>query len=254
MDERWWLSSQNPDPMTMFLRTGRTRFDPRTIRQPSQPIFPVSQRKWMLFYCACARRIQNLMHIPAASDFIEVADQFAQGIVTEATFTNCAQEATLACDLANQKLDQDERRKRKDDWEVIDLMSRFHQIHYVGRSALLRTLRRIRTWACEFNRNDPDWKDEDAAEMARQASLLREIVGNPFRPCVVDLDWLVWHDGTIRRMAQRIYAERRFEGMPILADALEDAGCYDEAILRHCRAETIHVRGCWLLDLLLSLN
>jgi hypothetical protein len=55
-------------------------------------------------------------------------------------------------------------------------------------------------------------------------------------------------------MAQAIYDERRFGDLPILADALEDAGCNDARILSHCRDEQEHVRGCWVLDLVRSVS
>ena len=54
------------------------------------------------------------------------------------------------------------------------------------------------------------------------------------------------------QIAQAIYDDRAFDRMPILADALEDAGCTDRAILDHCRSEGPHVRGCWVVDLLLG--
>jgi hypothetical protein len=53
-------------------------------------------------------------------------------------------------------------------------------------------------------------------------------------------------------IAQGIYAGRAFDRLPILHDALLDAGCDDEAILSHCRCEGPHVRGCWVIDLLLG--
>jgi hypothetical protein len=53
-------------------------------------------------------------------------------------------------------------------------------------------------------------------------------------------------------MAQNIYQDRTFENLPLLADALEDAGCTDAAILSHCRKPGVHVRGCWAVDLLLG--
>jgi hypothetical protein len=56
----------------------------------------------------------------------------------------------------------------------------------------------------------------------------------------------------VAAVAKTIYDERRFEDMPILADALEEAGCTSELILGHCRSGGEHVRGCWVLDLILS--
>jgi hypothetical protein len=81
--------------------------------------------------------------------------------------------------------------------------------------------------------------------------LLRDIFGNPFRSVVIDPAWLQWHDGGVVQIAQTIYDDRRFESLPILADALEEAGCMEADILAHCRESGNHVRGCWLLDRLL---
>src|SRR5437762_722095 len=59
-------------------------------------------------------------------------------------------------------------------------------------------------------------------------------------------------DGIIPRLAQAVYEERAFERLPVLADALEEAGCTDAAILDHCRSPGPHARGCWVVDLLLG--
>jgi hypothetical protein len=87
------------------------------------------------------------------------------------------------------------------------------------------------------------------AERQAQAVLLRDIFGNPFRPTSVDPSWLT---STVAQLAEGIYQERAFDRMPILADALQDAGCDNEDILDHCRGPGPHVRGCWVVDLLLG--
>jgi hypothetical protein len=89
-------------------------------------------------------------------------------------------------------------------------------------------------------------------QAAQQIHLIREIVGNPFRRPTVQQAWLRWNDGTVPRIAQGIYEERAFDRLPILHDALLDAGCDNEDILAHCRGAGPHVRGCWALDLLLA--
>ncbi|MCI0456543.1 MAG: hypothetical protein L0Z62_06140 [Gemmataceae bacterium] len=89
-------------------------------------------------------------------------------------------------------------------------------------------------------------------ERARQADLLREIFFQPFRRVILYRSWFRWNDGTIPHMAQALYDDRRFEEMPLLADALEEAGCTDSDILSHCRGPGPHVRGCWVIDLLLG--
>jgi hypothetical protein len=91
-----------------------------------------------------------------------------------------------------------------------------------------------------------------AAERQAQCQLFREVFGNPFCPMALDPAWLTWNAGAVFRIAERIYEERRFEAMPVLGDALEEAGCVNGDILDHCRGPGPHVPGCWLLDLLLD--
>jgi hypothetical protein len=87
----------------------------------------------------------------------------------------------------------------------------------------------------------------------QQLEILRDLFGPlPFRSVAIHSDWLAWNDGTVRRIAHSIYAGRAFDRLPILADALEDAGCTDADILAHCRSEGPHVRGCWVVDQLLG--
>jgi hypothetical protein len=93
-----------------------------------------------------------------------------------------------------------------------------------------------------------DWYDE-GNESDHQAKLLHDIFGNPFRPVAFASEWRTL---TVLGLAQTIYEDRVFERMPILGDALEDAGCTNAEILRHCREPGEHVRGCWLLDLILG--
>jgi hypothetical protein len=87
---------------------------------------------------------------------------------------------------------------------------------------------------------------------AENCELIRGIVGNPFRPVVIDPSVYHWNDGTVVKVAQDIYDDRAFDRLPILADALEDAGCGDPEILGHLRGTGPHVRGCWLIDAVLG--
>jgi hypothetical protein len=63
---------------------------------------------------------------------------------------------------------------------------------------------------------------------------------------------LTWNCGTVVKLAQGIYEDRRFEDLPILADALEEAGCQEQSVLDHLRGPGPNVRGCWPLDLILG--
>jgi hypothetical protein len=81
-------------------------------------------------------------------------------------------------------------------------------------------------------------------------SLIRDVFGNPFRRVKVNRVWLT---STVVALARQMYESRDFGTMPILADALQDAGCTNDDILSHCRdAHATHVRGCWVLDLVLG--
>jgi len=89
----------------------------------------------------------------------------------------------------------------------------------------------------------------NAAYPARIFDLFHDVFGNPFRPATVDP---TWRTATVTSLAQAIYTERAFDRLPILADALEDAGCTDADILNHCRQPGEHARGCWVVDLVLG--
>jgi hypothetical protein len=79
------------------------------------------------------------------------------------------------------------------------------------------------------------------------------LMGNPLNPRpTIDPAWLRWNDETVPRIARSIYEDRRFGDMPVLHDALLDAGCDDQDILDHCQAPGPHAQGCWVLDLLLG--
>jgi hypothetical protein len=90
---------------------------------------------------------------------------------------------------------------------------------------------------------------------------LHDIIGNPFAPPPhVEEAWLAWNDGTVRRLAEASYGERSLPDgkldagrLAILSDALEEAGCADQQVLTHLRQQgAVHVRGCWVVDLLLN--
>src|SRR5439155_4489639 len=105
--------------------------------------------------------------------------------------------------------------------------------------------------------------DEFEAEMKREkrerkqlARVLREIVGNAFTPPRFEP---AWRTDTVVALAKGIFEDRAFDRMPILADALLDADCDEEAILQHCRGTELgvkeqpqHARGCWVVELILG--
>src|SRR5262249_18556134 len=118
-----------------------------------------------------------------------------------------------------------------------------------------------------FAESSPDEPARPAGDVLRPlARLLRDIVrrkvekyrgvkvdpvahdlfGNPFRPAAIDP---LWKAAAVDPLARGIYEDRAFDRLPILADALEEAGCVDPAILNHGRRPGVHGKGCWVLDL-----
>lgn len=115
-------------------------------------------------------------------------------------------------------------------------------------ATIIAAARRIRVAA-----GLPDERPEDehrADEERALSDLVKCIFGNPFRPAQLDPAWLT---STVIALARGIYQDGKFDRMPILADALMDAGCDTEDILAHCRSEVTHVCGCWVMDLILGL-
>jgi hypothetical protein len=101
----------------------------------------------------------------------------------------------------------------------------------------------------------PALPDQTALQASRRvrASVLRDIFGNPFRPSrPVDPAWLTFNGGGARNLAQSVQDSGGFDRLPLLADALEDAGCTDAGLLGHLRGPGPHVRGCWAVDLVLG--
>jgi hypothetical protein len=93
------------------------------------------------------------------------------------------------------------------------------------------------------------------AAYAGLCDLLRDLTGNPHRPAVsVRAAWLRGNGGAARALAEAIYEQGSFEEMPVLADALEDAGCANAELLAHLRGHGEHARGCWALDRLLGIG
>jgi hypothetical protein len=112
-------------------------------------------------------------------------------------------------------------------------------------SATLQHPARIRA----FNRGEVLGSQGEIESSAELAQLVRELFGNPFRPVAFDPEW---RTSNVVSLAKSMYEARDFSAMPILSDALQDAGCEQADILDHCRGPGPHVRGCWVVDLVLG--
>jgi hypothetical protein len=218
MTEAEWLGCEDPTPMLAFLRR------------------KAGARKMRLFACACCRRFWELAP-DVCRGLIELAERYADKRYTGDRITQ--REATEALNAA-QKCARGQLPGPKCAFVAADRLLRFQM---EGGAAV---------WAARAVLNDA--RDELAetarvAERAVQAALMRDVVGNPLNPASIDSAWLT---STVVALAQGIYAERAFDRMPILADALQDAGCDNNTILEHCRGSGPHCRGCWVVDLILG--
>jgi hypothetical protein len=187
-------------------------------------------RKLRLFACACARRVWHLMPDKMFHDAVELAERLAEGGATgkerKALKGKC--EAAHPGPL----------------WTIASAAA----THCLASAAPTAAWNGGRATAVAEAgaREGPEWE----AARARQADLAREIFGNPLRPVRVDPAWLAWNGRTVPQVAERIYRSGSFTDLPVLADALEEAGCDNAELLSHPREAREHVRGCWALDLL----
>ena len=179
-----------------------------------------SDRKLRLFAVACSRRVWNLID-PLGQTAVEVAELYADGLAGPDEM----RAARLACQGTG---DQASWYAAASNPEIAARNAARSAQAGVVSNPLLGT---------------------EAAELLAQAVLMRDIFGNPFRPSAIEQSWRL--PGMVE-LAQAIYDDRAFDRMLILADAIEKAGCHDSAILAHCREPGPHVRGCWVLDLVLG--
>ena len=244
MTEAEWLASGDPFSMLCYLQKRGN----------------MSARKARLFAVACCRRVFSFLPDDKHREAVEVSARFADGHATQADKErlskelqtiygeypgagNLEQPAEMIYLLSSWPLAADWMDACTGSEQAIMLSGHAHRTGKVLRSD---------RWFA-----DDEWWEREAesaktAERTAQVGLIRDIFGNPFHHVAVDPTWLAWNDGTVVKLAQGIYDERAFDHLPILADALEEAGCHDADILAHCRQPGEHVRGCWLVDLILG--
>ena len=175
-----------------------------------------SLRKHRLIACASCRLIWPLLADTRLRRAVEVAEEFADGLAS--TGDLCRAQTALALGLAAGEI---LGRTRSDMPEWVALRDSWRAAHAAASAA--DEVFGITGNACHYAAHDAKGRD---TEDSGQAKLLREILGNPLRQVAVDPVWLHRNDGAVRKLAQAIYDERAFEKMPLLADALEDAGCF----------------------------
>jgi len=231
MTEAEWLACTDPQPMLEYL--------------DGQGI--LSDRKQRLFDCACVRRIWHLLLDERGRTAVDVAERFADraaglDALREAQATALAAadaQATLSLPGA------------PNSYCVLAAAAAAAWEFRSGADPLRHAADAI-AWEGLTNNRPPERrmaKVRFAEERKVQTALLMDVFGNPFRPGTLDHSWIT-PQAVI--LAQAIYIERAFDRLPVLADTLEKVGCTDARLLSHCWGPGPHVRGCWVVDLLLG--
>jgi hypothetical protein len=229
MNEADWLTCSDPAPMLDFLR-GKA-----------------SERKLGLFVGACCREVLGASTEETTRLALALVEQLADGQVVakkRERVRYSAGQAVINCG-ASEPLEplvlSSPRGPIRVDPSALDplLGSVLDRLICWGPS----------TWQSQLL----VWRFTRAGlAPACQAQLLRDVVRGMFRPLFFRAAWRTWNDGVTTHIARKVYNEATFDALPILADALEDAGCDCDEILTHLRGPGPHVRGCWVVDLLLG--
>lgn len=237
-------------------------------------IAPLPDRKIHLLTAALLRRAWGLLPSHHTQVVAEATEAFADGRMTKSTLARLRVTDTLQTSdplwlSTNPDWDADEWAVFSDYWgelapAVREQAQRQREQRVADFGYVLPCVKAGIEW--------PHWVAAKAAFLARelraaevrpeirerltireavaQFRLFREVAGDGSRPNQL---WRQWRSATVIAVARSIHANRAFDQFPILADALQDAGCNDEAVLDHCREPGGHVRGCWVLDLALGL-
>jgi hypothetical protein len=222
LNKKEWLKCTDPMAMLEFLQ-GKA-----------------STRKLQLFVCAACRRLWPLLEEESLRNAVEISEQYADGTVGG---DELARAAAAALPLVR-PLPKDApgyhaawaaawstlpaNRYFADNASAYLLYGSWGIGKYLLKVLGIVTARR---------------------ERVSQVGLLREIFGNPFQPVALDPTWLT---PTVKALARAIYEEHNFTDLPVLADALEEAGCISQDILSHLRGPGEHTRGCWAVDIILG--
>jgi hypothetical protein len=241
MKEQEWLTCQDPDLMLYHLQSA------------------VSERKGRLFAVACLRRIWALVTDPRSRRIVEVVERHIERKASDDEWAAASQAASEAWGDSSRLLhpqfygipDCPLTATERTAAEALNATT--NAAHTIGRGGIHAVPghegRALSHSVARETARAVNSDYQQSPERARQADLLRCIFGNPFRPVALDRAWLT---STVTALASQMYESRDFGAMPILADALQDAGCENDDVLSHCRNPGPHARGCWVVDLVLG--
>jgi hypothetical protein len=221
--EAQWLRARDPLPMLEFLGAR------------------ASDRKLRLFACACLRRAWHLAKMPHLKQALALLEAFIEG---DAKDSDRGRAYKLGGQVLESRASDGQQCLGAEVWKAAKKTFKRDEYEFYdfGESAAA---------ALGYEAGEPytAFLAAKEAERKEQTRLVREMFGNPFRPVSFSSSW---RTDTAVALAKRINEARDFSAMPILADALQDAGCDSDDVLTHCRGTGPHVRGCWVLDLVLG--
>jgi hypothetical protein len=227
MTEAEWLECSDPYPMLEFLRD------------------KVSDRKFRLFAVACCHRPYYQVAHKAHREAVRLAERMADEDVDEAEWRVVHQAALELWRSACAESEAAQLEAPRGTPEVERLVDA--DMATAAGWAILED-----AWEAAYQVTGVEWVERDeryADEPGHQIALLHDIIGNPFRPVSLEP---AWRTPAVLHLAQSIYDDWAFDQLPILADALKEAGCASREVLDHCRSPGPHVRGCWVVDLVLG--
>jgi hypothetical protein len=244
-----WLATDNPFPLLRHIRA------------------TTSHRKLRLFACACCQPLVGAMNHSGGETKLTAAEQYADGLISEEQFlaafrrTQSSGRGRLQGVIwfafnalgwaghegLNWNFDEVTQDLVQGTWAVGEYAE-----HHTNRACLhaIHARTRLALGEAEDDRPSDAFRVQKDVITAEYADLFREVFGNPFRPVAFHADWRI---DTAVSLATAAYESRDFSTLPILADALQDAGCDADDLLAHCRdPKQVHVRGCWAVDLVLG--
>jgi hypothetical protein len=222
MTEAEWLASAGPKRLVEFMDR------------------KASDRQFRLFASACCRFAWDAIPDNRSREAIVVAEQLAE---TGGVLSHIGNPIGMASfDAVNEAPSGEPVQKGAAAANILLTSQEWGsgERYPKGSSGVTAALLMYVEWAIDTY--NPD-------DLRKQAALFRCVVGNPFRPVAFAAEW---QTGTVAALAKGMYESRDFATMPILADALQDAGCDNPDILGHCHSAEPHVRGCWVVDLVLA--
>lgn len=214
MTEAEWLTCDKPEKMLLALQDW------------------ASERRFRLFTCACLRHIWHQLEIGPQRDAILAAEKYTDDEQDKEAVMSAARAADYEHDNENVT-------------PAMAVTWRTHNhfwinvFHYLAYGDAWKAASLVESTITKH-----PMLRRDESQLAC-ANLIHCIFGNPFHYPMADSSWLT---STVLSLVRDISNERAFSAMPILADALQDAGCDNDDILNHCRQPGEHVRGCWVVD------